>query len=92
LNIEYAVPLIPYVLAAYQSTGVELLFPCLRVVGSAGALFILNVVAAISYPDISLGGINDHYFRGAMLLALFVSGPGRLSIDAWLVKRVQPEH
>ncbi len=83
---EYAVPLIPPVAAAYMATFAELLFPVLLVLGfggrfSAAALFILNYVAAISYPDISPAGINDHYFWGAMLLVLMAYGPGKLSLD-----------
>jgi len=89
---EYNVPLIPFNVAAYLSTFAEILFPILLVLGlagrfSAGALFVLNIVAAISYPDISPGGVNDHYFWGTMLLVLVMFGPGKLSVDAWLQKR-----
>lgn len=89
---EYAVPLIPSTLAAYMATGAELLFPVLLVVGlgtrvAAGGLFILNAVAAISYPDISPAGINDHYFWGAVLLSLFFYGPGRLSLDHFVARK-----
>lgn len=89
---EYAVPLIPSTLAAYMAAGAELLFPVLLVVGlgtrvAAGGLFILNAVAAISYPDISPAGINDHYFWGAVLLSLFFYGPGRLSLDQLIARK-----
>jgi putative oxidoreductase len=89
---EYAVPLIPSTLAAYMATGAELLFPVLLVIGlgtrvAAGGLFILNAVAAISYPDISPAGINDHYFWGAVLLSLFFYGPGRLSLDHFISRK-----
>jgi putative oxidoreductase len=89
---EYSVPLIPFDVAAYLSTFVELVFPVLLVIGlsgrlSAGVLFVLNIVAAISYPDISPGGLNDHYFWGSMLLVLVMFGPGKLSIDAWIRQR-----
>ncbi len=89
---EYAVPLIPFQLAAYMATFAELVFPVLLAVGfasrfSAAALFILNWVAAISYPDLSPAGLNDHYFWGAMLLVLFSYGPGKLSLDHCLRQR-----
>jgi len=89
---EYNVPLIPFNIAAYLSTFAEILFPILLVLGlagrfSAGALFVLNIVAAISYPDISPGGVNDHYFWGTILLVLVMYGPGKASVDAWLQKR-----
>ena len=89
---EYAVPVLRFDVAAYLATGAELLLPVLLVLGLAGrvsavSLCVLNVVAAISYPDISPAGINDHYFWGAMLLILTVYGPGKISVDAWLQQR-----
>lgn len=89
---EYEVPGIPFDTAAYLSTFAELVFPVLLVIGlagrfSAGALFILNIIAAISYPDISPGGVNDHYFWGTILGILVFYGPGKLAIDAWIQKR-----
>ncbi len=89
---EYEVPFIPYEIAAYLSTFAELVFPVLLVLGlagrfSAGALFILNIVAAIAYPDVSPAGINDHYFWGTMLCILVFYGPGKIAIDTWLKKR-----
>ncbi|KZZ76339.1 hypothetical protein A3765_10020 [Oleiphilus sp. HI0130] len=79
-------------MAAYMATGAELLFPVLLVLGlgtrvAAGGLFILNAVAAISYPDISPAGMNDHYFWGAVLLSVFFYGPGRLSIDHFIARK-----
>lgn len=90
---EYAVPLINFKLAAFLATGAELLLPVLLVVGLAGrfsaaGLFILNIVAAISYPDISPAGINDHYFWGAMLLVIMAYGSGKLSLDHIIKDRV----
>lgn len=89
---EYSVPLIPYNIAAYMATAAEILLPILLVIGlgtriSAAGLFILNIVAAISYPDISPAGVNDHYFWGTMLLVLCIYGPGKISLDNWIHKR-----
>lgn len=94
---EYSVPILPFDVAACLATIAELVFPVLLVLGlagrfSAGALFVLNLVAAISYPDISPAGINDHYFWGAMLLVLTVYGPGKLSVDTWLQQKFFAHH
>jgi len=88
---EYAVPLLPFDVAAYLATGVELAAPVLLVLGlgtraGALALFILNYVAAISYPDINIAGIKDHLLWGTMLAITFFHGPGKISID-YFVKR-----
>lgn len=90
---EYAVPLLPTELAAYLATGGELVLPVMLVLGlgtrfAAAGLFILNAVAAISYPDISPAGINDHFFWGAMAAVLVVYGPGMLSADQWLCRKL----
>jgi len=89
---EYNVPVIPPEIAAYMATAGELVLPVMLVLGffsrpAALALFILNVVAAISYPDISAAGMNDHIIWGTMLAVVFAFGPGALSIDKILSNR-----
>jgi putative oxidoreductase len=89
---EYSVPFLRYDVAAYLATGAELVAPILLVLGLAtrfGALslFILNFVAAISYPDINIAGIKDHMLWGTMLAVTFFHGPGRLSADYFLQRK-----
>jgi putative oxidoreductase len=91
---EYAVPILPFELAAILATGVELVAPVLLLLGlgtrfGALALFVLNYVAAIAYPDISAAGLKDHYLWGALLAVTFFHGPGMLSIDHWLAKKLR---
>ena len=88
---EYEVPFLSPELAAWLGTGVELAMPVLLVLGlggrlSAVILFVLNIVAAISYPDISIAGMKDHYLWGVMLLLVVFHGPGKLSIDHFIRK------
>jgi len=83
---EYAVPLLPPDIAAYLGTAAELCLPPLLALGFAGrltalALFVFNIVAATSYPDISDAGIKDHMLWGALLAVVFFHGPGKLSVD-----------
>ena len=90
---EYAVPLLPFDVAAYLATGVELAAPVLLVIGlgtraSALALFVLNYVAAISYPDINIAGIKDHLLWGTMLAITFFHGPGKISIDHFIKRKL----
>lgn len=89
---EYAVPVLPFDTAAVLATGVELCAPVLLVLGlgtrfGALALFVLNYVAAIAYPDISAAGLKDHYLWGALLAVTFFHGPGKLSVDHFLSKK-----
>jgi putative oxidoreductase len=88
---EYHVPLLPPAVAAVLGTCAELGLPILIVTGfgtrfAAIALFAFNVVAALSYPDLSAAGLKDHVLWGALLLVLTVYGPGRLSVDHLLLR------
>ncbi len=90
---EYAVPVIPFELAAYLATAGELIAPVLLVFGlgarfGALALFVLNYVAMISYPDINPAGVKDHLLWGTMLAVTFFHGPGKLSIDHLIKRRL----
>jgi putative oxidoreductase len=86
---EYHVPVLSPALAAVLGTATELALPVFLVLGlgtrlAAIALFVFNIVAATSYPDLSDAGLKDHILWGALMLVLFVYGPGKLAIDRWL--------
>lgn len=90
---EYHVPLLPPELAAYLGTAAELGLPVLLALGlfgrfAAGALFIFNIIAVISYPDLGAAGIEQHKVWGIMLLVCLLHGPGSWSVDYWLGKFV----
>ena len=90
---EYRVPLLSPELAAYLATGVELGGAALLAVGLGGraaavALSVLNVVAVISYPELSDAGIRNHTYWGLFLLLFVVHGPGALSVDYLIRKRL----
>jgi putative oxidoreductase len=89
---EYAVPLLPPAVAAVLGTGVELAFPVLLVLGlgtrlSAFVLFVFNIIAVISYPEIGEVGLKDHQMWGLLLLVTLLHGPGTLSIDHLIRRR-----
>jgi len=89
---EYHVPLIPYDVAAYIGTATELVFPVLLVIGLAGrfaafVLFVFNIVAVISYPDLSQAGHVQHQLYGTLLLLPLLRGPGVISIDHFIRRR-----
>ena len=89
---EYHVPLLSPALAAALGTAAELALPALLVAGlgtrlAAAALFIFNIVAVISYPDLSDAGLKDHVLWGALLLVTMVYGPGKIALDNWIGKR-----
>ena len=91
---EYAVPLLPYELAAYLATAGELFLPVVLVLGFGTRLFaialsILNIVAVVSYYEAlaKVGQVTPHIFWGALLLTNISFGAGFFSIDHWLKSR-----
>jgi putative oxidoreductase len=89
---EYQVPFLPPDVAAYLGTGVELFFPVLLVLGlgsrvAALVLFVFNIIAVVSYPDLSEVGLKDHQYWGLLLLAPLLYGPGKLSLDHLIRRR-----
>ena len=86
---EYHVPLLSPAVAAALGTTAELSFPVYFVLGfgtrfAAVALFVFNIVAAMSYPELSDAGLKDHILWGALMSVVFVYGPGKLALDRWL--------
>ncbi len=102
---EYHVPLLSPPVAAALGTWVELITPWFLAFGLgtraiAAMLFVYNIVAVVSYPDLWPDGFwtgligsdfDDHKAWGLMFLALVVWGPGGLSLDSlgnrWLRRR-----
>lgn len=83
---EYHVPLLSPSVAALLGTSAELGLPILLILGlgtrfAALALFVFNIVAVISYPDLSDAGLKDHMLWGALLLVIAVYGPGKIAVD-----------
>jgi putative oxidoreductase len=90
-NDVYHVPLLPPEVAAYMAAGAELGLSVLLVLGlfgrfAASGLFILNIVAVISYADLSQGGLNQHLSWGILLGVLLILSRGSWSMDFWLEK------
>lgn len=95
---EYQTPLLSPEVAAVLGTAGELALPLLLFVGllsrpAALGLFMVNLMAVISYPQLwkfdCPAAINDHKFWGVLLLVLVVFGPGRLALDTLLKSRRQ---
>lgn len=92
---EYHVPLLPPELAAYLGAGGELVLSVLLAFGlwtrfSACGLFIINVVAVISYYDSlkdSPAALQDHLQWGLLLSLLIVGKVKQLTVDHLLVSR-----
>lgn len=93
---EYQTPLLSPEVAAVMGTMGELALPVLLFAGlmsrpAALGLFVVNLMAVISYPALFSfdcpAAINDHRYWGILLLVLLAFGPGKFSLDALLARR-----
>ncbi len=96
-TMVYDVPVLPPELAAYLSVVIEVGGSFLLVIGLAGrwaalSLFGLNIIASISYGQLSEAALQEAFYWGVLFLYLVLHGPGLLSADAllqYLVRRRQ---
>ena len=92
---EYHVPLLPPKLAAIMGTGGELGFSVLLALGlftplSAAGLFVLNIVAFVSYYHVLItlpAAWHDHLEWGIIIALLMTAKSGCLSLDALMRKK-----
>lgn len=87
---EYKVPLLPPELAAYFAVSIELTTPVLLVLGlltRPAAALLLGMVAFIEIFVYPLAW-PTHIQWAAMLLVLLCRGPGKLSLDHLLWRRL----
>jgi len=88
-TMVYDVPVLPPEMAAYLSTAVELGGSFLLAIGLAGrwaalSLFGLNIVASLSYGQLSEAALQESFYWGIFFLYFVLHGPGLLSADALL--------
>ena len=96
-EMEYKVPFLSPEVAAYLGSYAELILPIFLALGlagrwAAGALFVFNAIAVISYPTLNAAGIAQHQLWGLILMYLFFRGPGKLSIDHFIRWRHMPDN
>jgi putative oxidoreductase len=87
---EYKVPLIPPEILAYITVSIELTTPVLLVLGlltRPTAALLLGMTAVIEIFVYPLAW-PTHIQWAAMLLVLLCRGPGKVSVDEWLRRRL----
>jgi len=92
---EYHVPVLPPAAAAFMGTATELSMPLLLALGLAtrfGAfvLFFFNIIAVVSYAALPEIAVKDHILWGTMILVVLLVGPGKISLDHLLERRLAP--
>ncbi|MGH8686583.1 MAG: DoxX family protein [Burkholderiales bacterium] len=93
---EYHVPLLPPEAAAWLGAFGELAFPPLLALGlatrfAALSMTFVNLVAVASYWHVLMkndAALAQHVLWGTLLLVTLLHGPGKLSLDCWLKRRL----
>lgn len=90
---EYQVPLLAPHHAALAGTASELAFSAMLALGLGGrfaalGLSAVNVMAVLSYPGLNEIAREHHLVWGLMLLVPLFHGPGKLSLDHLLRRRI----
>lgn len=87
---EYKVPALPPELAAYLGTAAELICPVLLLfglgarLGAAALLGMTFVIQTFVYPE----SWSEHLLWASILLTILTHGPGRLSLDHLIARRL----
>jgi putative oxidoreductase len=94
---EYRVPVLPPELAAFMGTAGELVLPVFLVIGLATRLVALgltfvNIMAVVSYWHFLMNAepaLAQHVYWGVLILVVLLHGPGKLSLDAIVWKKMK---
>ena len=96
---EYHVPVLPPELAAVMGTAGELVLPVLLTLGlatrfAAFGLTFVNIMAVVSYwhfLNMAEPALAQHVYWGVLILVVLLHGPGKLSLDAIVWKRMNKD-
>ena len=92
----HPVPFLAPWLAAYLVTTIELVCPTLLALGLAARLAALPMLAMALVIQFVVGStepafyLTEHYYWMLLLLVIITGGPGRLSLDHLLARRLAP--
>jgi putative oxidoreductase len=92
---EYQVPLLPVPVAAILGTAIELGASTFMLIGLFARLAALPMLGLAMVIQFVLGAANpayndlEHFLWMALLLVVIAHGPGALSLDAWIAKRLR---
>jgi putative oxidoreductase len=84
----YKVPVIPPEIAAYIATAFELSCPILLFLGFATRFATLPMLAMTAVIQFTYLDLIDHRYWAMLLLVILCYGPGTLSLDHFIKKKV----
>lgn len=88
-ELEHPVPGLDPTAAAYLTTGAEIILPILLVFGLFGRFAAAGLLFMTAVIEFTYGHFDDHVLWAFLAAALFIRGPGRLSLDALILKFIR---
>lgn len=85
---EYKVPIIPPEIAAYFATAFELTCPVLLVLGLGTRFATLPMLAMTAVIQFTYLDLIDHSYWAMLLALILFYGPGSLSLDHFISKKL----
>ena len=87
---EYKTPFLPPEIAAALGMGTELSMPILLALGLFTRLAALPLLFMTAVIDLTYAHYEEHYYWAILLGFIFFYGPGKISVDHFLVKKFCP--
>lgn len=87
---EYQVPILPPEIAAYLATAVELSCPVLLAIGLATRLTTIPLLVMTAVIQFTYQAHMEHTYWALLLGTLLLIGPGRLSLDHLIRRKLLP--
>ena len=88
-ELEHPVPGIPPEPAAYLTMGAEIVLPILLVLGLFGRFAAAGLLIMTAVIEFTYGHFYSHILWAFLAGMLFIKGPGKLSLDTFLLKFIR---
>ncbi len=85
---EHPVPYMPPMVAAIFSTAFELSCPALLTLGLAARIATLPLLVMTAIINFTYDNATEHYYWAMLLGMILCYGPGKISLDYWISKKI----
>lgn len=88
-EFEHPVPGLDPAVAAYLTTGAEIILPIMLVLGLFGRFAAAGLLAMTAVIEFTYGHFDVHILWAFLAAMLFIKGPGLLSLDTLILKFIR---
>lgn len=88
-ELEHPVPGLDPTMAAYLTTGAELILPVLLILGLFGRFAAAGLLVMTAVIEFTYGHFDAHILWAFLAAMIFIKGPGALSLDSLILKWIR---